>query len=450
MALVALVLAKLARETDGIPISQDVLLSSWFALGVGLASGAVYLVGVLLSLRMRMSGWVVAMMIVVALGMRAPIWATDYEKVRDYCRYMWDGAMLANGIDPYAHAPQDVIDGRVDDERINALAAQAPEVLDGITYKHLRTIYPPVAQATFAAGYLIKPFDLTAWRIVLLLLDALTAWAVLALIRHCKLPLGAWTVWLWNPLLVWEVYLGGHIDIAAAAFVTVFVLALVTKRPVIAAVFLALAAGVKLYPMVLVFFLFQHQSRRRSLIAACVFAIVLGGVMLPYLGALGDSDTSGLATYARKWEWRGGVHHLFDWIGWGVRHVLSLQLDGRFISRGITVALLAAASAWLGLRRTADPHILCGRVGTVILLMLLLGSTLWPWYYLPVIALAATAARRASLLAWTMLLPLAYVPIGVLPEWVLVCGLHVPIWMILGFEWWPRRIAARKVLGGDV
>ncbi len=43
-----------------------------------------------------------------------------------------------------------------------------------MNHSYLRSIYPPVAQAAFALAHWIGPWEVSAWRLVLLLFDTMT------------------------------------------------------------------------------------------------------------------------------------------------------------------------------------------------------------------------------------------------------------------------------------
>src|SRR5262245_17331799 len=70
----------------------------------------------------------------------APVSLSD-----DVFRYAWDGALILDGIDPYAVLPIEVV-GRA------GLSAADLSLLNSPGYY---TIYPPLAQAVFAAGVAI-------------------------------------------------------------------------------------------------------------------------------------------------------------------------------------------------------------------------------------------------------------------------------------------------------
>ncbi len=368
-------------------VSADVLVLA----SVGM--GAMFLS--LLALRPgQMSRALWFAMIVLAILMRLPWFFVPASSGEDYCRYMWDGAVTAHGVNPYKHAPANVAVGRADDPALERLAQSGRATLEGINHPHLRTIYPPVAQGAFALAYWITPFDLTGWRVVLLAFDALAALAVVGLLRKAALPLSLAFVYLWNPLLVAESYGGCHVDLLAAAMVAAFAWALVANRPAVAGLALAGAIGLKLWPILLLPFLLRALwGRWRQLsLAVGILALCVSAMVIPFASAFGTDSNSGLLTYARIWAGRSGAYQVFDEAGWWLRSRLSLEMDGHYIGRGLMMLVLLPAVLWLGLRRAQDPAILCRRMGLVILLMLLLGPVLWPWYYVAVAPLAAIAS----------------------------------------------------------
>jgi hypothetical protein len=374
--------------------------------------------------------------------MRLPWFFVPASSGEDYCRYMWDGAVTAHGMNPYLHTPQDVLAGNVEAPALNELAQSGRSTLEGINHPHLRTIYPPVAQGAFALAYWITAFDLTGWRLVLLAFDALAALAVVGLLRKAALPLSLAFVYLWNPLLVTESYGGCHVDLLAGAMVAALAWALVANRPALAGLTLAAAIALKLWPVLLLPFLLRTLwGRWRQLaLAAGILALCVSAMAVPFVSAFGADSDSGLLTYARIWSGRSGAYQIFDEVGWWLRSRFLLETDGHYAGRALVMLVLLPAVLWLGLRRAHGPALLCRRMGLVILLMLLLGPALWPWYYVAVVPLAAIAVPRLGLLLWTALLPLCYLEGSGLSATSLTWIVHVPVWLVLAAEWvWFRR-----------
>jgi hypothetical protein len=412
--------------------------------------GVVYLV--LLALRPRRASRLVWLaVIVLAVLMRAPWFLVPPKGGDDYCRYLWDGAVTASGINPYRHAPQTVLDGRVDDATMQRLAGSGRSTLEGVNHPELRTIYPPAAEGAFALAYWIAPFDLTAWRIVLSAFDVLAALAVLGILRAAALPSSLAFVYLWNPLLVAESYGGGHVDLLAAAMLAMFAWALVTRRPLLAAAVLAIAVGVKLWPVLLLPFLLRPLwgKWRRLAASAAVFVALLALMGAAFAEAFGRASDSGLLTYSRIWSGQSGIFPGFHHLGWRLHSEWSLRMDGHYVARALMMAVLVPILLWLGLRRADDAVTLCRRMALVVVFMLLLGPVLWPWYYVALLPLAAVASPRFGLLLWTASLPLCYLGGTHLSPAQMTWLIHVPVCVVLAAEWaWPhlaRRPGGRGV-----
>ena len=397
--------------------------------------GAIYLAMLVFRPRRAYRGvlWVI---VVVAVLMRVGWFFVPLSSGEDHCRYLWDGAVTANGINPYRYSPKQVLDMQMDNPTIEQLAKSGRATLEGINHSELRTIYPPAAQGAFALGYWITPFSLTGWRIVLLGFDALAVLGVLGLLRASGLSLLLVFIYLWNPLLVTETYGFCHLDMLTAALVILFAWALSINRPVVATVALGLGIGVKLWPVLLLPFLLRSLWGKWQRLAATmgILAVMLGAMAVPFASAFGSQANSGLLTYGRIWTGHSGVYLALDKLGWWLHGFFSLGMDGNYVGRALMMIVLLPAVFWLGLRRPRDTSTLCRRMALVILLMLLLSPTLWPWYYIAVIPLGVVASRRIGLLFWSMLLPLCYLEGMGLSAWQLTWVVHLPVWLVLAVE----------------
>lgn len=409
-----------------------------------MAGGAAYLVAVAAA-RGVFARRHVIVLIAVAVILRVGALAAPVPRGDDFERYLWDGAVTAAGISPYRHAPQAVLDGTVDDPAMRPVADAGRDVLARVNHPHLRTIYPPVAQGLFAAAYKLSPFSPTAWRVVLLICDVLTALLLLALLRAARLPWALLTAYLWNPLLVFETYSRLHVDLATGPFLVLLAWAVVRRRPAVAALALVAAAGVKLWPLLLLPIVLGAlwADRRRAVVFVVVAAAAGVAIALPFAAAFGDETTSGAMAYGQAWSNAPGVHRYIEMVAVSIRGTLSLLCSSGVLARAIAAAILVAFAIWQGLRARPDARELCARMGTVALVGLLLSATLWPWYYLAVLPLAAMAPRP-SLLVWTLLLPLVYViePLAGASGTVLL--VHLPVWALLIGETVLRRRAARR------
>ena len=372
-------------------------------VAAGVAAGGVYLALPGLVRRSAPNAALLAAMIGLGLALRLVLLPSTPAIEDDVYRYLWDGAVVAAGINPYAHAPSAVLAGTVGDDHgaaLSRLAAESGEVIGRINHPHLRTIYPPAAQAAFALAHGIAPWSLGAWRGVVLAFDLATLGLILALLAALgRSPLWAALYW-WNPLVVRELFNAAHMDGLILPFLLGAVLLAIRGRPVWAAGALALAAGVKLWPALLLPVLLRSArcGPRQAAAAVALFGALCAVMAWPVLTA-GLGPDSGFSAYGRSWEMNDA---LFMAVAWVVDGALGLAdpgaLYGGRLARLAVAGALLAFIAWLCRRPAADGEALCGRALAVTAALFLLGPTQFPWYYVPLVPFLALAPRPSLLL----------------------------------------------------
>lgn len=354
----------------------------------------------------------------IAIAARLLLVPTPPTLSEDAYRYLWDGSLVANGINPYRHAPSaPELRGRRDD------------LLARLNHADVPTIYPPAAQLFFGAVAAIRPtpvalkaaylpFEIAAWA------------AMLVLLRRRGLARERILLFAWNPLLLVESYGSGHVDLLAAAWLVVALALVDTRRQALAGIAWAIACLVKYTPLLLG----PTFARRRAwtLLATAAGAIVL--LFLPFAGA-GSSLWSGLGAYATRWEFNGPLYPLAR-AALGSGTAARLLLAGVLVVAGTIVTLRArtatgAALGWLAAYVIASP-------------------TVFPWYLVPLAALLPLHAD-AGLLAATGLVALSYIP---LPHYRTTGEWALPAWIpwveyggwaaVAAIAWLARRPEAQE------
>jgi len=402
-------------------------------LPVYVLAATIHLVAVLTSRSTRDTRFTLLFVLGLGLLLRGIVCLTPESREGDYYRYMWDGALAAHGISPYGFSPAQVLRGEVEAPRVQSLSQEGRHVLTRINHPELRTIYPPVAQSLFALGYLLGPFNSMAWRVVLLLLDLAAVVIIIVILRSAQLPL-AWSIcYLWNPLLIVETYHYRHLDLALAPFLLLFLWGTWKQRPYLAAGGLAAATAVKIWPVLLLPFLVTRFWSRRLLLvkATLAFGILAAVLFIPYWASVRAAPTSGTVAYAKTWNANELAFRGIQAIGFQASKAANYAIDRRIIARAILLLLLVGAAQWLGLKaQGGGVQTLALAVSTLVLLMVLAGPTVYPWYFVPAVAVSPFL-RRPALLFWAPLLVLTYVSRSVPnPAWLLVM-VHLPAWLIL-------------------
>lgn len=370
----------------------------------------------------------------------------------DFHRYFWDGAMTANGHDPYRYSPEQIL--RADPavpEAIRALGAAAEPTLARINHGYLRTIYAPPVQGAFALAYFLAPMQINGWRAVLLLFDLATLLLLFLLLHYLKLsPLWIGIYWL-NPLLLKEIFNSGHMDVLLFPFLLGAIYASLHRRPYLAAGSLALAAGIKLWPALLLPLILRPlwPDFRRILGAGALFGGMTLLLLFPLLAA-GLDPNAGLHAYSQRWQLNdSGFRIVLALAEYWLKFTGNPLWESQPLARKMTAFLVIAWSLGQLYRFPKAPRKIIGRHILGIAGLFLLSPTQFPWYSLWLLPLLALAPRK-SLLLLTLVLPLYYLRYyleGIehteFFDRYFVWIEFIPVWYLLYREWRFSRQLSR-------
>jgi len=159
----------------------------------------------------------------------------------DAYRYLWDGRVIAAGIDPYAYAPS------APDLR----SLRDDQVWPRINRPTQRTIYPPLAQALFAGTWQVGLRTTTAWKALVVAVDVAAASLIARALRRSGRDPRRVIGYAWNPLPVLAFGHAGHLDAFVVLAGVAAVLAWQAARVRGLGLALGAAVGLKLAPLLL-------------------------------------------------------------------------------------------------------------------------------------------------------------------------------------------------------
>ncbi|MET9312055.1 glycosyltransferase 87 family protein [Kribbella sp. NPDC003505] len=311
--------------------------------------------------------------------LHAPITSTDAY------RYVWDGRVQLSGHSPYGYVPLDdrlahlrdpvLFPGLSPDQRSGVTSipkdpASLPvdDARTRINRPGVPTIYPPVAEAYFTLVALLTP-----WSVGTSGLQLAAALLAIALTWLLAVQNPRWAaLWGWSPIVALEASNAAHVDVLAALLVTAAVVT-AARRPRLAAILLGAAGSVKLLPLLLL----PAFRRRKPHVALGTFV----ASYVPHVLAVGILVLGFLPGYLHQEGFEDGSSR---------SAILALLLPPE--ARQVAAAALALGLAVLAFRRARrDPLALtcCWLYGAA----LLVATPTYPWYGLPLIALAALAGR---------------------------------------------------------
>jgi hypothetical protein len=310
----------------------------------------------------------------------------------DLFRYSWDGRVQAASVDPYAYPPDSSHLAQLKESWLWPDAKGCAELQRSpgctrINRPPARTIYPPVAEAWFAAVYRVAGIGShhKAWQVAGLLTEAgVLVLLPVALRRHGKDPRWA-ALYALSPAPVLEIVNNGHVDGLAILLMVGAMAVLVPRTPwrdIVAGALIGAAAMVKVYPAILLVALVGEARAGRLPIllragGAAAALTVVG--YFPHVLAVGTRVVGYLPGYLKEEHYRTGGRFLI---------ASALRLPAH-LAGPLSAVAVAGVAVWVLVRR---PPVAVG--GAALLGALLLAtSPVQPWYAVGLLALAVVAAR---------------------------------------------------------
>lgn len=335
-----------------------------FALASGLLVGLLWLRG----------GLPLTWVLGLAAGARLMAFVLPPVLSDDAYRYIWDGLVQHEGINPYRFAPADVM--------LSGLhASPLFELLNSAEYF---SVYPPLSQFVFFLGGWVYDGDWITSYYVIKAVFVVAEWgSVLLLSRMTSTRM--LLLYALHPLVIIEVAGQGHTEALMVAALVVAVWCVRRAKPRWASVALGAAAMVKLYPLVL-FPLLIRRYGWRGLWPGVLF---MAGMSLPYAAVYVIPQVlESLRLYTSLFEFNAGLY-------FGVKELL-MWVTGSDWSKTLGPVMSGAYAAalplvyWIDARRDWP----LSRAMLVVLgLFLVLTTTVHPWYLLAVLPLLPLQRR---------------------------------------------------------
>jgi len=324
----------------------------------------------------------------VGIAARLVLLFTDPYTSNDVSRYLFDGRILLEGLDPYrvAHDAPELVN-------LRAQWQPPPE------HAKYVTLYPPLALGLYSVASAFGPeHALVAWKFMTTtasLAIAGIAYKVLVnagYLRHLPLV-------LFSPLLILEAGESVHIDVFSTLAVIAAIWAWQCQRFLLAGVVIGLGVSIKLLPLFLLVALGVFSKTWRAKIELAI------GTVLSVLTIYGVAFLSGLrplgsiSVFFEKWRASSPLFHWFEpYLG---------QAGMSYLVIGVGATVMTGVLIWGLCLKHKKQQTLFAMTQAVMAVPLLLSPVVFPWYLMP---LALLFALRPNLILalWLMALPVSY------------------------------------------
>jgi hypothetical protein len=200
-------------------------------------------------------------LVLIALLFRAIFFFSTPNLSQDFYRFIWDGRLLLNGLNPYLSLPETFIQQNIQPIAEAAILYDGMGELNGSHY----TNYPPLNQLCFfiAALFASKSIfgSVLVLRSIIILADLGILYFGKKLLEHLNLPTKNIFWYLLNPFIIIEMTGNLHFEPVMLFFLVWALYKLQQQKWIFAAILIACSVSVKLIPLIFLPLFFQWFVR---------------------------------------------------------------------------------------------------------------------------------------------------------------------------------------------
>lgn len=328
----------------------------------------------------------------------------------DYFRFIWDGEMFWNGINPFDFKPNELTDHQfMQSPYMQDLYGQIAE----LSQRHY-SCYPPVNQLYFilsTAFFNSIASNALIMRLLVFLTEVAGAIYLVKLLKHLGVDRSRiWMLYL-NPLWIVECTGNLHFEAVMISLLFIALYHIVTGKILIGAIWFGLAVQIKLVPLLILPFFFRYFSREsakkgfwRAALLYMVTILVVVGLGFTQLNQSNVANfLDSLRLYFSVFEFNSFLFYNYIEIGKLFVDYNPIRIIGPYLSNLALIIIV-----YLSLKKPIpDWKVLFERMMMGYFVYLMLSSTLHPWYALPMLSLSLFTNYSFPLL-WSFLIFFSY------------------------------------------
>jgi len=364
----------------------------------------------------------------------------------DIYRYIWDGRVSADCVNPYQYPPNHPELEHLQDSQIYI----------HINYPEIATVYPPASQLFFLANTFFGD-SVFSWKIILLVLEAILTIILLKLANLFHLSRYRIVIFSLNPLIIIETYQSGHLELLGLLFFWWAVYFYYKKADGFSVLLFIFSVLIKFLPgLIFIPFLLNKFWKKMPLILAGLLISILPFTLN------GTIPMAGFLSYINRWSFNGFIFkvstELFNVLNFPVFEIgdydLNWHLEVFYINQEFYYKIIAVIILLFVLIDQVRRQKMCGRLSGIMPIqsgffitatILLLMPTLHPWYLIWIIPFLVFTPNWAWL-SFTFLIQLSYQVLavyrltGIWEEsgWILAIE-YIPFYIILILEYMDKK-----------
>jgi len=361
---------------------------------------------------------------------------------QDFYRFVWDGRLILEGLNPYLHTPNELMESSI------GLFPQMNTLYEGmgaLSAKHYSN-YPPVHQMPFIIAAFISKHSILGSIVVLRLILISADLGILVfgkkLLKKLNKPTRTMYWFILNPLVIIELTGNLHFE---GLMLCLFIMSLCfihSKKWHIAAVVMALSIAVKLVPVLSLPLFLNKLGWKKSVLFYSVTAAVFIILFIPFFSfGLLENFSATIGLWFSNFEFNASVYYFLKETLENINGVSVIN------SMGIIVAcVVTLQTSYLLLKKKKE-------TGQIILMILwilsgyyFISTTVHPWYIISLLLLSVFTNYK-FVLVWSYTLILSYIAYNEFSveecNSILIIE-YTPVILMLGWELYSKKFLKIK------
>jgi len=372
----------------------------------------------------------------------------------DLYRFIWDGRLLNQGINPFEQLPSYYLLAS------NEVEGISKALFDQLNSPEYFTIYPPVCQAIFAFSTWLFPKStlgtVVTMKAFFLLFEMGTLFLGCRLLDHFKLDRKQILWYALNPLIILELTGNLHFEALMVFFLTAAIYCYVksgmeTGLPhldpkgslsrrhtlrnfLLSGAMMGFSIATKLLPLMFLPFFIRRLGWKKAIIYFTVIGFTVVALFAPLFNTVFLSNIgSSIGLYFQRFEFNGSIYYLLRWLGQVITGYNLIQFLGPILGLIVFVKIVSRAFKEIDLSTLQ----LIRQMLFALTLFLFCTTTVMPWY-LSGLILFSVFTRHRYPVVWSLMILMTYVNYSypVFEENLWVVALE---YAVVGFFVWRER-----------
>ncbi|MFD0932442.1 glycosyltransferase ArnT-like protein [Psychroflexus salinarum] len=337
------------------------------------------------------------------------------ELSQDFYRFIWDGILNNQGVNPYLHLPKELVESNtIDKKNLRGLLFDEMGELSINNY----STYPPVAQLLYSISYYLAGSNLLSNVVFLRLFNLLAEIGLvfygLKMLGKIDLPKRNILLFILNPLVILESTFSLHFEIVMLFFLALSLYYLYSSRVYISALGVAAAIASKMLPLMFLPLIFPFMSKkgklfnRNQILRFSKFVTVLLSAIVLAYSIFWDSEMLSknfktLSLYFTSFEFNASFYYALRWVGFELSGYNMIGVIGKLLLLITTLVVLFLSFK----KKSIDFKTLLSYMLFASTAYYLFSTTVHPWYIMLPLFLSIFTKYRYMLL-WSWLVFLSY------------------------------------------